>query len=296
VDLMDLKEFANEVGTDGEVAVAGSGSRGPRAAGVRTVRAPAGILELSPAEMTVRCGAGTTMADLAAALSEAGQFVALPVRGTVGGALATADSVVTRLRHGPARDTVLQIRYISARGEVIRAGGPTVKNVSGFDLCRLLVGSYGTLGFMGEVILRTKPVPAAQAWFASVEASPELLLRTLYRPAALLWDGSTTWVCLEGHPRDVEGQARLVPGAVSVAGPPTLPTGGRWSVPPSQFPSLSGKFVAEVGVGVVHHDAPPPVRSLDQTIVALHRAVKRQFDPSSRLNPGVDVLRLTTGR
>ena len=61
-------------------------------------------------------------------------------------------------------NTLLQARYVSAAGEIVKAGGPTVKNVSGFDLCRLLVGSYGTLGFLGDVILRTRPLPATSQW------------------------------------------------------------------------------------------------------------------------------------
>ena len=93
--------------------------------------------------------------------------MALPPGGTVGGALAVGRCGIRRLGDGPVRDTLLQARYVSAAGEVVKAGGPTVKNVSGFDLCRLLVGSQGTLGFLGEVILRTRPRPAASQWFAA---------------------------------------------------------------------------------------------------------------------------------
>jgi FAD/FMN-containing dehydrogenase len=59
-----------------------------------------------------------------------------PDGGTIGGALAVGHSGIRRLGWGPVRDTVLQVRYVSAAGEVVKAGGPTVKNVSGFDLCR----------------------------------------------------------------------------------------------------------------------------------------------------------------
>ena len=73
-----------------------------------------------------------------AALAEWGQLVALPPGGTVGGALAVGRSDVTRLGRGPVRDALLQARVVSAEGHVVKAGGPTVKNVSGFDLCRLV--------------------------------------------------------------------------------------------------------------------------------------------------------------
>src|SRR5690606_34717161 len=108
-------------------------TRGGPVAGVRTVMAPVGIVEVQPEEMTVRCGAGTPVQDVDEALAEFGQTVAIPPSGTVGGALAVAHSGVRRLGYGPIRDAVLQIRYVDARGQVVKAGGPTVKNVSGFD-------------------------------------------------------------------------------------------------------------------------------------------------------------------
>ncbi len=117
-------------------------------------------------------------------------------------------SGIRRLGDGPVRNTLLQARYVSAAGEVVKGGGPTVKNVSGFDICRLLVGSQGTLGFLGEVILRTRPRPAASQWFSAPAADPWPLFGTLHRPTAVLWDGSTVWALLEGHPDDVAEQGR----------------------------------------------------------------------------------------
>jgi FAD/FMN-containing dehydrogenase len=72
-------------------------------------------------------------------------------------------------------------------------------------------------------------------------------------------------------------------------GPPQLPKGSRRSIAPSAVGTLTGTFVAEVGVGIVHHAEPwsPPAR--EQRVIDLARAVKAQFDPSGRLNPGVDV-------
>ena len=156
--------------------------------------------------MTVCCGAGTTVAELDDALVGDGQCVAIPPHGTVGGALAVGRSGLRRLGYGPVRDTLLQARYVSAAGDVVKAGGPTVKNVTGFDLCRLLVGSHGTLGFIGEVILRTRPRARFEQWF-STSADPWRTLAALYRPTSVLWNGSTTWVLLEGDERDVDAAA-----------------------------------------------------------------------------------------
>ena len=159
------------------------------------------------------------------------------------------------------RDTLLQARYVSASGDLVKAGGPTVKNVSGFDLCRLLVGSYGTLGFLGEVILRTRPRARHEQWF-STTADPVDTLHRLYRPTSVLWDGTTTWVLLEGHPDDM-ATAATAAGLVEASGPPALPTGGRWSIPPAELRSLRGTFVAEVGVGIVHHSDPAPAVTVE---------------------------------
>ena len=214
-----------------------------------------------------------------------------------------------RLAWGPVRDTVLQVRYVSAAGEVVKAGGPTVKNVSGFDLCRLLVGSRGTLGLLADVILRTRPRPVHEQWFTS-ERDPWELLTELYRPTSILWDGATTWVLLDGHPVDIEpqaGAARLDPAA----GPPELPS-HRWSVAPSSLPIVAddeaGSFVAEIGVGIVHHIRPapptPPDRetdraaSSDQVTSSIPTGVSIPASTSSRavMLPGARHGRMSTRR
>lgn len=284
---MDLTAWAAEIGASGPVTIAGLGTRGGAIAGVRTVRAPAGIEWFEPAEMTVCCGAGTPVAELAAVLADHDQTVAIPPQGTIGGALAVGHSGMRRLGRGALRDSLLQAHYVSAAGEVIKAGGPTVKNVSGFDLCRLLVGSLGTLGFLGEVILRTRPRPETSRWFVG-SADPFEVLTSVYRAASILWDGTTTWVCLEGDDHDVAQQAARL-DLPETAGPPTLPP-YRWSMPPSAINGLTGEFVAEVGVGIVHRGAPQTDRVVDPTVRRLHQRLKDEFDPTGRLNPGLDPL------
>ncbi len=289
---MDLTvdQFAAAVGSVGDVTVTGLATRAGGVPGVRAVSAPAGITRVDAAEMVVECGAATPMDELAAALAEHGQTVSMPVSGTVGGALAVGLSDLTRLGHGPMRDVLLQTHYVAASGKATKAGGPTVKNVSGFDLCRLLVGARGTLGFFGDVILRTRPVPRYSRWFTSAE-SPVRLLESLYRPVSMLWDGTTTWIRLDGDPIDI-GAAQQRHGLTDADGPPPLPSKYRWSVRPSELVTKlgtsTGSFIAEIGVGVVHHSEPPPRRDPDQPTRELHQRIKVQFDPSGRLNPGID--------
>lgn len=289
---LDLVGFASEVGgvASGPVTISGTGTRGGACVGVRAVRAPSGVQWIQADEMIVACGAATTVAELDLALAPHRQQVALPVSGTVGGALAAGLADVRRLGYGHPRDVLLQAHYVSAAGDVVKAGGPTVKNVSGFDLCRLLVGSRGTLGFLAAVLLRTRPRPPSSQWFDS-SGDPWAIASRLHHPTSVLWDGVTTWVLLEGHPEDIDDQAsraELSP----CDGPPTLPEGNRWSMSASGLRSMVGStgFVAEIGVGVVHHSLPAPSRRLTGPAAALHARLKHEFDPTMRLNPTIDIL------
>ena len=172
---MDLTAFASEVGPAGPVTCVGARRQwdvgGPVAPGTREVKAPAGIDWIAPEEMTAACGAGTTVAELDAALAERGQLVALPDWGTVGGVLAVGRSDVRRLGYGPVRDTLLQAGVVTGDGLVAKVGGPTVKNVSGFDIPRLLVGSLGTLASWATSSCGS-PRPAAGMVRAPEEADP----------------------------------------------------------------------------------------------------------------------------
>jgi FAD/FMN-containing dehydrogenase len=176
-------------------------------------------------------------------------------------------------------DTLLEARFMTADGRLVKAGGPVVKNVSGFDLCRLLVGARGTLGVIAEVVLRVQPVPAVSRWLMGA-GDPFEARRRLFRPSSILWDGEMTWVLLEGHPADVAAEAAVLGvGFVDAAGPPELPP-HRWSLRPSELRSLGpGRFVAEVGVGTVHRDEPQPARPVHP----LHERVRASFDPARRL-------------
>lgn len=299
-----VRAFAAEVGDVDAGPVTAVGGRthgdigGAVDANVRMVRAPSGIVAYAPAEMILRVGAGTTVAEVDAVLAEAGQMVALdptdPVAATVGGVLAVGRSGVRRLRYGALRNAVLEAHFVTAAGAVARSGGPVVKNVTGFDLCRLLVGSLGTLGFLGQVVLRTQPRPAVQQWWRVPGADPTTLLASLHRPSSILWDGTVAWVLLEGHAADVAEQARhLGPSAEEVADAPPRPAGGRLSLRPAEAAGLApgsyGGFVAEIGVGIVHTTvaAVASEREPPRNGVGLISArLKEAFDPTGRLNPG----------
>ncbi len=293
-----LAGFADEVGAEGPVAVEGGRTRWDLGRGdgsePRLVRAPSGIVEHLPAEMTVRVRAGTPVAELDSALAEAGQRCALPDRGagpagpsTVGGAVMVAENHLHSLGRGRLRDSVLEVRYVSAEGKVIIGGGPTVKNVTGFDLPRLLTGSLGTIGLLGEVVLRTNPIPAAHRWVAVTDAEPRAVRRAVLRPGAIAWDGETAWVLLEGHEPDVEAGAAalaLLGDVTDSDGPPALPH--RWSRTPAQQYDSPG--VNYLGTGVTVADQPDPnPPTVDPGAATVAARVVANFDPTGRLNPQV---------
>lgn len=292
-----LLDFAALVGDADPISVRGNGTRwhvgGALADAARVVEAPAGIVDYQPSEMIVVVRAGTPVAALHAALVAAGQTSALPDRGgTVGGAIAVGENRLDRLGRGSVRDAVLQVRYVSAEGELVTGGGPVVKNVSGFNLPKLMVGSLGTLGLLAEVVLRTNPIPAVQRWVRAEKIDPRDLNDTLLRPGAVLWDGTSSWALIEGHEVDVDAELTRLDAITTltvVDGPPPLPP-HRWTLSPNDAAhidrELDGEFVASIGVGTVWADQPQPPRLPDPVAAQIAERAKVLFDPTSRLNPG----------
>lgn len=97
---------------------------------------------------------------------------------TVGGALATNSNGPRRVHAGPARDLLIGVTLVRADGTVAKAGGKVVKNVAGYDLGKLLVGSFGTLGLITEATFRLHPIPAERSWLCG-EVLPHELGRVL---------------------------------------------------------------------------------------------------------------------
>ena len=125
------------------------------------------------------------------------------------------------------------------------------------------------------------------------EADPWSVRSALYRPAAVLWDGTTTSVWLQGHEMDVEAEAGVLAalGLAPTDGPPDVPE-HRHSMGPAALREFSGTFVAEIGTGLVHREDPPAHAPLPDAVVALNRRLKAELDPTGRLNPGRDPLRV----
>ena len=122
-----------------------------------------GVLEYRPEELTFTARAGTPLAEVKAMLAENGQWLPFdpPFGGrgaTLGGALAAGLSGPGRYRFGGARDFVLGVQWVSGAGKLLRGGGRVVKNASGFDFPKMMVGSLGRLGVITEVTFKVFPL------------------------------------------------------------------------------------------------------------------------------------------
>ena len=130
-----------------------------------------GITLYEPNELVLTCGAGTPLATIEAALKENNQQLAfepadlsplyggVPGAGTIGGVLSCNLSGPRRLKAGAARDHFLGFKAVSGRGEAFQAGGRVVKNVTGYDLCKLMAGAHGTLAVLTDVTIKVLPAP-----------------------------------------------------------------------------------------------------------------------------------------
>jgi glycolate oxidase FAD binding subunit len=138
------------------------------------------IVEHNVGDLTAVLEAGVTLARAQRQFADAGQMLALdpPDNGaTIGGAVATNDSGPLRTRYGGIRDLVVGMRVALADGTVGKSGGKVIKNVAGYDLAKLFVGSFGTLGAILEVSVRLHPLPPATATTLRRSEDPDALGR-----------------------------------------------------------------------------------------------------------------------
>jgi glycolate oxidase FAD binding subunit len=161
------------------LAIEGQGSkrgllRPVQAARSLSTRGLTGVTLYRPSELIISARAGTPLAEIEATLAEKGQQLIAEspylngVFGTsappsIGGVVAANLSGPRRITWGATRDHVMGLRFINGAGEAIRSGGRVLKNVTGLDLCKLLSGSYGTLGVITEVTLKVLPKPETSA-------------------------------------------------------------------------------------------------------------------------------------
>ena len=135
-----------------------------------SLRDDSGVVGYVPGDLTLTVRAGTTLAEIERVTREHDQWLPLDPfgsnEGTIGATIATASAGPLATNFGLPRDLLLGLEFVNGRGEVVRAGGKVVKNVAGFDLSRLLTGSWGTLGVITEVTVRLYAQPRVDRSFA----------------------------------------------------------------------------------------------------------------------------------
>lgn len=266
------------------------------------------VVDVSPEDMTATVQTGATLAGLQARLAMAGQWLPVdpphPERTLVADLLHHDLSGPRRFGYGTVREHVIGIAAVLADGRLVRSGGRVVKNVAGYDLARLLVGSGGTLGIIVEATFKLRPLTGDEAFiewrFASLEdigATLEALIAGPTEPIVLditrLADDEA-WRLVAGfagHPADVAWQVAQVPGEWHARGVPdydeAIWSSGRRSnvMRQSMLPShlvahlrsvSADVVVARAGNGVVYTRG---TGSRDMPREALAQRVRDAFDP-----------------
>jgi glycolate dehydrogenase FAD-binding subunit len=161
------------------------------------VSALKGIIKYEPEELVVSAHAATPVKEVEATLAERKQMLGFePVdwsalfggdqaSATLAGTIATNACGARRVKAGAVRDHVIGCRFVNGSGEAIKAGGSVIKNVTGFDITKLMCGAFGTLGVLTELTLRVVPLPARTVSVALPMPSAEAGLRALRQAAAL---------------------------------------------------------------------------------------------------------------
>lgn len=158
-----------------------------------------GIVDYQPDDLTVVVRAGTTLEELDDTLREHGHSAVLPETApdrTVGGVVASGASGYRRRRYGPTRDRVIGATIVTGYGGVVHAGGRLVKNVTGYDIPRLVTGSYGALGFIAEISFKLWPEDSAPRTMRVED--PRAVGARLYQPIAVLETESGGFVYVSG--------------------------------------------------------------------------------------------------
>lgn len=237
--------------------LAGAGTRGEvgnpvDAATILRSTGLSGITSYNPAEMVMSAQAGTPVAEIERVLADNGQMMAFepmdhrPIMGTtgeptIGGAFAVNASGPRRFTAGAARDHLLGIRFVNGRGEIVKAGGRVMKNVTGLDLVKVLAGSHGTLAFITEVTFKVLPRPkrcetlvvsglddgAAALVMAAAMALPVEVSGAAHLPESVRWrfldgrlpDGPATVLRLEGLEASVKVRGEKLAAALGASGP-----------------------------------------------------------------------------
>lgn len=262
-DVVSLVEEARSAGQ--ALWFSGSGTTAvPDGHTVISTERMVGVVDYRPDDLTIVVRAGMTLADLDQTLEAHGHTAVLPETApnrTVGGVISAGVSGYRRLRYGPTRDRVIGVTFVSGYGEVVHAGGQLVKNVTGYDVPRLMTGSHGALGFVAEIYLKLWPEPETRSTIRVDDIAAAW--QTLYQPTAALENERGGFAYVSGSQASVSAQVDSLEGSASEGfvwpDPVDEAVVVHINVPPRLVPDAVGRlrdvgahrFVAQHGVGVV---------------------------------------------
>ena len=209
------------------LCIQGGGTRGLSSVGdVLETTGLSGISLYDPGALTLVAGAGTPLSEVEAMLAKEGQRLAFEPRRlnallgrsgetTLGGIVATNSAGPARIALGSCADHLLGVRFVNGAGEIVKNGGRVMKNVTGYDLVKLMAGSHGTLGVLSEVSLKVLPQPETEATLAisnqTVTQAQMMMSRALGSPfevtGAVHIPGGDTLLRIEGFENSVTYRA-----------------------------------------------------------------------------------------
>lgn len=252
-----------------------------------------GLAFYEPEELVLKAGAGTSLAEIEAVIAQRGQMLAFepcdlgPLyggpdgAGTLGGAIACNLGGPRRLKAGAARDHFLGFAAVSGRGEIFKAGGRVMKNVTGYDLPKLMAGSYGTLAALAEITVRVHPAP---------EATRTVLVMGLDDARAV-----EAMALAVGSPHEVSGAAHLPGGEAMMSAVDRVAAAGssttclRLEGPPASVAYRAAALEAML------RPFGAPVASLErEESLALWREIRdARFFAANRLDQRMPIWRLS---
>ena len=289
------------------------------------VMSMAGLAEVEtwePDDLTIVAGAGAPIAEIEERLSQANQTLVMPEhpgKATLGGVVAAGISSLRRGRLYSTRERILETTMVTGDGRIVRSGGRVVKNVSGYDVHRLAVGAFGSLGVIVSLCIKLWPQPPG-AMTVTLDDPDEA--STIARPLAVLESDGVTQVFLSGTEAEVETQAKRLRGDVEAGH--EWPSDPRdeytWSlrVPPALTSDAVSRlpddwtYLAVIDVGEIRCGSSGPdsdLRSWAESVggalvmtsgdptamdpwgkpppgIELQRKLIQQFDPARVINPG----------
>jgi glycolate dehydrogenase FAD-binding subunit len=235
---------------NGPLVIRGGGTRivgRPVSGDVLDVSGLSGITLYEPGALTIVAKSGTPVADIETALAAENQRLAFEPydltgllgttgKSTIGGVIATNASGPRRIMAGAARDFALGVRFVDGAGQIIKNGGRVMKNVTGYDLVKLMCGSRGTLGVLTEISLKVLPAVEAQTTLILPDLTPQQAVAAMSRAlgspfevSGAAWIDGAVWLRLEGFATSVDYRARSLQTVLGSFGDASRDDGADWT-------------------------------------------------------------------